>query len=564
MISLINILDEMKNDYSKELYSSSKVITRQFAFSTGSKVNINLYKLDDACEISFLLPSDVDTDSFRKIPSWKGMEIHYLSSADNYLEFKQVGNYDRRIFVQVMQDVIDAVELAGLSRTIFSVIDVLSKWSSFFKRNEQTTLSEIEQQGLYGELCVFEKLLKSRNDVVACWTGCMKETHDYYTDANAIEVKTSCKSGPDIIKVSNEYQLDDSDVDSRLFSKQYNEKILESIIEKLVYRENLPDWFNNNISDARGILENILAQHSSTTEQMSELMEFWNIHRYFQGLVELANKDAIFEHELENHAINVRLHTYIVIDYVHKALKNLGYKIKGEVLNAAKYGVPQTRERYILVGIYSPEKDVEIPMPEPIIDNPLKFVTVHEAIKDLESIEPTTGAMDDVQRRINLPTINSYFRELVMKEGYRTVNNHVCTATTALSLERFEQIEPGKNFHSLPDELKSQYENPSRTQNTVYRRLDPNMPSETVVNVRKSMWIHPKFNRAVSAREAARLQSFPDDYIFYGTKDSVYQQIGNAVPPVLGRAVAEVVLDLLGVDKGNYRTLASIYKKCKK
>ena len=90
------------------------------------------------------------------------------------------------------------------------------------------------------------------------------------------------------------------------------------------------------------------------------------------------------------------------------------------------------------------------------------------------------------------------------------------------------------------------------------------MPSETVVNVRKSMWIHPKFNRAVSAREAARLQSFPDDYIFYGTKDSVYQQIGNAVPPVLGRAVAEVVLDLLGVDKGNYRTLASIYKKCKK
>ena len=233
MISLINILDEMKNDYSKELYSSSKVITRQFAFSTGSKVNINLYKLDDACEISFLLPSDVDTDSFRKIPSWKGMEIHYLSSADNYLEFKQVGNYDRRIFVQVMQDVIDAVELAGLSRTIFSVIDVLSKWSSFFKRNEQTTLSEIEQQGLYGELCVFEKLLKSRNDVVACWTGCMKETHDYYTDANAIEVKTSCKSGPDIIKVSNEYQLDDSDVDSRLYLVFLKKKRSEADGEKL-------------------------------------------------------------------------------------------------------------------------------------------------------------------------------------------------------------------------------------------------------------------------------------------------------------------------------------------
>lgn len=93
----------------------------------------------------------------------------------------------------------------------------------------------------------------------------------------------------------------------RLFSKQYNEKILESIIEKLVYRENLPDWFNNNISDARGILENILAQHSSTTEQMSELMEFWNIHRYFQGLVELANKDAMRLEKLRTRLVSLHV-----------------------------------------------------------------------------------------------------------------------------------------------------------------------------------------------------------------------------------------------------------------
>lgn len=69
------------------------------------------------------------------------------------------------------------------------------------------------------------------------------------------------------------------------------------------------------------------------------------------------------------------------------------------------------------------------------------------------------------------------------------------------------------------------------------------------------------FNRAVSAREAASLQSFPDDYFFYGTKDSVYQQIGNAVPPVLGRAVAETVLSLFGIDAEKYVTLKSIYEK---
>ena len=103
----------------------------------------------------------------------------------------------------------------------------------------------------------------------------------------------------------------------------------------------------------------------------------------------------------------------------------------------------------------------------------------------------------------------------------------------------------------------------SRTQNTIYKRLEYEKPSDTVVNVRKSMWIHPKFNRAVSAREAARLQSFPDNYVFYGTKDSVYQQIGNAVPPILGRAVAEMVLKLLNCDE-EYVTLKKLYDKYNK
>jgi DNA (cytosine-5)-methyltransferase 1 len=253
--------------------------------------------------------------------------------------------------------------------------------------------------------------------------------------------------------------------------------------------------------------------------------------------------------------------TYIVIDFIKESFKYLGYKFKGDVLNAASYGVPQTRERYILIGIKRELITGEIELPEPIISNPRDYVTVKEAIKDLEKIEPTVERMDETQKRKNCPVINSYFRKLVMVEKYRDVHNHVCTATRETALQRFEQIEPGKNFHSLPDELKSSYENPGRTQNTVYKRLDPNLPSDTVVNVRKSMWIHPVFNIAVSAREAARLQSFPDDYIFYGTKDSVYQQIGNAVPPVLGRAVAEKVLGLFGQELNAEETLKGIYKK---
>lgn len=69
--------------------------------------------------------------------------------------------------------------------------------------------------------------------------------------------------------------------------------------------------------------------------------------------------------------------------------------------------------------------------------------------------------------------------------------------------------------------------------------INYNEPSGTVVNVRKSMWIHPVNDRALSIREAARLQTFPDSFVFCGTKDSQYQQVGNAVPPILAKAIAE-------------------------
>ena len=344
-----------------------------------------------------------------------------------------------------------------------------------------------------------------------------------------------------------------------LIGKTTNEKDLEKIINKLTDRESCPRWFAEIIKQAKTVLNTVLKDHSITDEQLKQLMEFWNIHRFILGIIELKEKDVIFEYELDNRAIHVCLHTYIVIDYIQNAFIHLGYKIKGEVLNAAQYGVPQTRERYVLIGVHT-RRSIEIKMPEPIINNSDDYITVKNAIKDLENIEPTTGAMDKTLKRSNLPRINSYYRRLVMVEEYKIINNHVCTNTSELSLERFEQIAPGENFHSLPEKYKEQYENPSRTQNTVYRRLDPNLPSETVVNVRKSMWIHPSRNRAISAREAARLQSFPDNYVFLGTKDSVYQQIGNAVPPVLGRAVAETVLQLLGCQE-EYEKLLDIYSE---
>ena len=80
--------------------------------------------------------------------------------------------------------------------------------------------------------------------------------------------------------------------------------------------------------------------------------------------------------------------------------------------------------------------------------------------------------------------------------------------------------------------------------------MEDDKPSGTVVNVRKSMWIHPTENRAVSVREAARLQTFPDSFSFSGPKDSQYQQVGNAVPPMLSKAIAEQILKYIDKENG--------------
>ena len=106
-------------------------------------------------------------------------------------------------------------------------------------------------------------------------------------------------------------------------------------------------------------------------------------------------------------------------------------------------------------------------------------------------------------------------------------------------------MKEGQNFHDLDSSLKTTYSNVERTQNTIYMRLNYDAPSGTVVNVRKSMWIHPRLDRAISIREAARLQTFPDSYVFEGSKDSQYQQVGNAVPPILATAIANQILNVL-------------------
>jgi DNA (cytosine-5)-methyltransferase 1 len=233
------------------------------------------------------------------------------------------------------------------------------------------------------------------------------------------------------------------------------------------------------------------------------------------------------------------VNSYSVIDYINAILDN-EYVQSGCTANSEWYGVPQERRRYIVIGIrkdlFSKEK-----LAMPAAPEEFKVVTVGEAISDLQGYVASYTPAHEMIEYGDDGELSEYAH--LMRADSRGVNNQITTKTTDVALERFRAIEKGKNFHSLDKEMKDTYSKPERTQKTIYLRLDPTKPSGTVVNVRKSMWIHPELDRAITVREAARLQSFPDSFIFIGSKDSQYQQVGNAVPPLLAKGIALKVLD---------------------
>jgi len=239
--------------------------------------------------------------------------------------------------------------------------------------------------------------------------------------------------------------------------------------------------------------------------------------------------------------------SYAVFDYLQAILsaEENGYEIISDVLCAADYGVPQRRMRFVVMGV---RKSIahEISFPEGEF-SANSYRTVKDAIGDLENIEPFTDLEDE--KGIPLETLASPNSLISVLRDSPELRNHIVTKTTEVAMNRFKVLEQGQNFHALSEELKTNtYTDVNRTQNTIYLRLNYAEPSGTVVNVRKSMWIHPVKNRAVSIREAARLQTFPDSFVFYGSKDKQYQQVGNAVPPMMANAIAKNLLSIL--DKG--------------
>lgn len=215
----------------------------------------------------------------------------------------------------------------------------------------------------------------------------------------------------------------------------------------------------------------------------------------------------------------------------------LGYGVHEMRLDAADYGVPQHRRRLFLVGYDSGKIDEPEPLFGSHSDKP--YVKVKDAL--LGDLPPLDGNTGSTVVQYSRPAETAY--QAWSRTGSPRLHDHITTKCGPIVKARFNLIGEGQNLRDLIDQgdkIPKELE-VAVGHRSVYRRLDRNEPSVTVVNFRKAMLIHPVENRLLSLREAARLQSFQDRYRFPGKISLMQQLVGDCVPPLLMKAVAEKV-----------------------
>jgi DNA (cytosine-5)-methyltransferase 1 len=266
-------------------------------------------------------------------------------------------------------------------------------------------------------------------------------------------------------------------------------------------------------------------QGFSTSNQRTRTIDNPNnwLFEEFLRVVKLYSPDWVV---FENVQGIVETEEGLFVDKIMKRFHNLGYTTAYKVLNAADYGVPQKRSRFFLVAS---KHGIEFKFPEKKIDQP---VTVKEALYDLPKLG--NGWYGDVMPYRCKPK-SEYSRQ--MRKRLHKSTNHLVTRNSPIVLERYKYVPQGGNWEDIPNRLMKNYTDLSRCHTGIYHRLEFDKPSVVLGNYRKNMLVHPTEHRGLSVREAARLQSFPDWFEFKGSIGFQQQQVGNAVPPLMAKAV---------------------------
>ena len=214
-------------------------------------------------------------------------------------------------------------------------------------------------------------------------------------------------------------------------------------------------------------------------------------------------------------------------DRIKELFEKRDYKVAHQILDASMYGVPQKRLRNFFVMTKNKKFDFSA------IKRKSHVVTVHEALADLYEY-------DDNERSYKAPrNQNPYLKYL--RSGATGLKNHEVRYPAEIVQKRISFVQQGHNWQDVPENLW-----PSKRNNrhsSAYKRLDENSPSVTIdTGNNHSNYFHPLYNRIPTVREAARLQSFPDNFEFCGNRSEQYRQVGNAVPPLLAKAIADEIM----------------------
>lgn len=214
---------------------------------------------------------------------------------------------------------------------------------------------------------------------------------------------------------------------------------------------------------------------------------------------------------------------------IYELFEELGYKLESGILNAVDFGVPQNRHRAVIFGKLNGTAP-SLPKPN------FKKITIWDAISDLNYLN--SGEGEEISN-YKLPPMTTY--QVMLRGDNKKLFNHVATNHSKISLERLALIPPGAGKEVLPAEhrTKSIYSG-------TWTRMKPDEISVTITTrfdtPSSGKFTHPFLNRAITVREAARIQSFPDSFVFLGKKSSQMKQVGNAVPPLLAKNIALAVM----------------------
>lgn len=265
---------------------------------------------------------------------------------------------------------------------------------------------------------------------------------------------------------------------------------------------------------------------SNTKTRNNENSNNYLFNKYFEWVAQLRPSWFLFE----NVEGIVSYNEGETVKEIQSLFESIGYTVKMDVLTASDYGVPQDRNRFFMIGN---SLGIDFNFPE----KQESKVSIKEAIGDLPYLN-NGDSFDELDYQKN--NVSNYSK--LMKGKCKVVTQNYVSKNKDYVIERYRYIKPGQNWKAIPDHLMTNYTNKNNCHSGIYKRLDPDKPSVVISNYRKNMLIHPFQDRGLSVREAARIQSFPDNFNFSGTLTYMQQQIGNAVPPLMAEEIFKKIL----------------------